>query len=284
MKLIIKGYTLDLSYTQVMGILNITPDSFFDGGLYNTVSKAIDHVGKMIKYGANLIDIGGESTRPGSKKISDVEELERVIPIVSEIKKRFDIFISINTSSALVMYESAIIGAHMINDVRSLSSDEAMEFAKKSDLAICLMHMQGTPQTMQYHPMYSNVVYEINNFFSQQINRCELAGIKKNRLLIDPGFGFGKKTIHNYQLLSNLKYFHHFNLPLLVGVSRKSMINYDQDFDPKHKMIGSVACAAIAAMQGVHIVRVHDVKETVEALHIVRSMRRFNNNKECLYE
>lgn len=282
MQLVVNNRILDLSKTQVMGILNITPDSFFDGGKYNTVYKAIDHVREMIMHGATLIDIGGESTRPGSVKISDEEELERVIPVLCEIVKRFDIFISINTSSALVIHECAKLGVHLINDVRSLSINGAIEAAKQSNLAICLMHMQGTPKTMQKSPVYFDVVREVDHYFNKQINRCKLAGINKNRLLLDPGFGFGKQIIHNYQLLSNLKYFHHFKLPLLIGVSRKSMINYNNTTDPKKRLIGSVTCAAIAAMQGVHIVRVHDVKETMEALYIIKSIQDFNKNKEKL--
>lgn len=280
MKLIANGRVLDLSTTQVMGILNITPDSFFDGGQNNTLSAAIDHTSKMITYGATLIDIGGESTRPGSIGISDEEELERVIPVIHEISKRFDIFISVNTSSALVIDESAIIGAHLINDVRSLHSDSSFKSAKQSNLAICLTHMQGTPKTMQDNPVYSNVVGEINDFFHKQINRCVLSGIDKNRLLLDPGFGFGKTIEHNYQLLSNLRHFHHFNLPLLIGISRKSMLNYRCRSTPKHRLIGSITCAIIAAMQGVHILRVHDVKETVEALYFIKTMHDINKYKE----
>lgn len=284
MKLIINGRTLELFNTQIMGILNVTPDSFFDGGIHNTLDKAIDHVYKMIKHGATIIDIGGESTRPGSIRISDEEELNRVLPIICEVSKRFDTFISVNTSSALVMRESSMTGAHLINDIRSLHSNGAMESAKQSNLAICLTHMQGIPKTMQNFPVYSDVVFEVNDYFCKQIDRCKSAGINKNRLILDPGFGFGKQTMHNYQLLMNLKSFHHFNLPLLIGISRKSMINYNQYTDPKQKLIGSVTCAAIAAMQGVHIVRVHDVKETMEALHIIQAIRKFNKKKEHLYE
>lgn len=273
MKLIANGRVLKLVCTQIMGILNITPDSFFDGGLYNTLPKAIDHVNKMISYGATLIDIGGESTRPGSIRISDEEELDRIFPIVNEIIKRFDIFISINTSSALVIRECSVIGAHLINDVRSLNSDESIKIAAWSNMAVCLMHMQGNPNTMQDAPFYSNIICEINNFFIEQIARCEKAGINRNKLLLDPGFGFGKTLVHNYQLLANLKCFKHFNLPVLIGTSRKSMINPAQT-DPKKKLMGSIACSVIAAMQGVHIVRVHDVQETMEALEIVKMMKK----------
>ncbi|ADV33508.1 dihydropteroate synthase [Candidatus Blochmanniella vafra str. BVAF] len=271
MKLVANERVLDLSYTQIMGILNVTPDSFFDGGLYNTVPKSIDHVDKMISNGATLIDIGGESTRPGSKRISDEEELERVLPVIQAIVNRFDIFISVNTSSALVIKESAQLGVHLINDVRSLADVEAMKAAKYSNLPICLMHMQGSPDTMQKLPSYHNVVHEVFDYFKDQITRCQLAGINKTRLLLDPGFGFGKSFQHNYQLLSNLKYFHHFNLPLLIGISRKSMLHCNNNtYCVKNRLAGSIACAVIASIQKVQIIRVHDVKETMEALRIVK--------------
>lgn len=279
MKLIINGRVLHLCDTQIMGILNVTPDSFFDGGMYKILSKAIDHVDNMISDGATLIDIGGESTRPGSIRISEEEELDRVLSVVYEIAKRFDIFISINTSSAVVIRECSKMGIHLINDVRSLDTNESLRIAAQSKMAVCLTHMQGNPETMQCAPYYSDILYEINDFFIKKIAYCEAAGIDKTRLLIDPGFGFGKTIIHNYQLLSNLKFFHRFCLPVLVGISRKSMINPNQS-DPKKKLMGSVACAVIAAMQGVHIVRVHDVRETVEALKIVKTIRGLRENKE----
>lgn len=272
MKLIVNGRILNLFNTQIMGILNVSPDSFFDGNLYNTIPKAIDHVGKMISYGATLIDIGGESTRPGSERMNELEELERTLPIVQEVVKRFDIFVSINTSSALVMRECAMLGVHLINDIRSFDNEESMKVAAWSKMAVCLMHMQGDTKTMQHNPSYFNIIHEVNSFFIKQISRCEKAGIDKNKLVIDPGFGFGKTVIHNYQLLSKLKYFQKLNLPILIGVSRKSMINPNQ-LDPKKKLIGSIACAVIAAMKGVHIIRVHDVKETMEALQIVKIIR-----------
>lgn len=278
MKLFINQRNLDLCNTKIMGILNVTPDSFFDGGNYCTYSKAIDHVDSMINNGATFIDIGGESTRPGAVLISDEEEAERVIPIVYAIVSRFDTFVSVNTSSALVIRESVKAGAHLINDIRSLSAKGAIQAAVCCKLPICLMHMQGEPQTMQRFPKYFNVLEEVNNYFIKQIIRCESAGISRNRLLIDPGFGFGKNLTHNYQLLVNLKYFHHFKLPILVGISRKSMIlgsdkNRYSIIAPQQRLIGSITCASIAAMQGVQIIRAHDVKETAEALCIVNLMR-----------
>lgn len=280
MKLILNERILNLSDTQIMGILNMSPDSFFDGGVYSsTVSKAIDHVDKMITCGATLIDIGGESTRPGSVRVSESEELDRVLPVVHEVMKRFDVVISVNTSSALVMRECSMLGVHLINDVRSLESSESIKIIASSKMAICLTHMQGNPKTMNQNPVYSDVVYEINDFFTKQIIRCEESGIDRTRLLLDPGFGFGKTIEHNYQLLSSLQHFHHFCLPVLVGISRKSMINAAQ-LDPKKKLIGSVVCSVIAAMQGVHIVRVHDVPETMDALKIVKIIKRLKQEKE----
>lgn len=289
MKLFINKCDLDLHKIKIMGILNVTPDSFFDGGKYCEFSKAIDHVNYMIIHGATFIDVGGESTRPGSGSVSDMEEAERVIPIVEAIAQRFDTFISVNTSSALVIRESALAGAHLINDVRSLVSREVMQAAIFSELPICLMHMQGTPKTMQRYPKYHNIIEEVNEYFIKQIIRCESAGISRNKLLIDPGFGFGKNLIHNYQLLANLKYFHHFKLPIVVGMSRKSMLNNNYSnkcnsenitIAPTQRLIGSVACAVIAAIQGVHIIRVHDVKETAEALCVVDFMLEHRKNKK----
>ncbi|URJ23135.1 dihydropteroate synthase [Blochmannia endosymbiont of Camponotus sp. C-003] len=269
---------LDFSKIQIMGILNVSPDSFFDGGDYCVLPKAIDRVFNMITDGATCIDVGGESTRPGSDVVSDEEEADRVIPVVRAIAERFDTYISINTSSALIIRESAAIGAHLINDVRSLTAEGAMQAALYCKLPVCLVHMQGEPKTMQNSPIYSNVTRVVNEYFVQQITRFESEGISRNKLLLDPGFGFGKSLLHNYQLLANLKYFHHFGLPLLVGISRKSMLSLSSNsYHPKQRLIGSIACAVIAAIQGVQIIRVHDVKETAEALKVVQMMLQEQN-------
>lgn len=296
MKLLINRCNLDLNRVKIMGILNITPDSFFDGGNYCTVSKAIDRVDYMITHGATFIDIGGESTRPGSTPISDEEEANRVIPIIYALVQRFNTFISVNTSSALVIRESLLAGAHLINDVRSLISQEAMQVVIGCTLPICLVHMQGIPQTMQCLPKYYDIVKEVGEYFIKKISYLESAGISRNRLILDPGFGFGKTYAHNYQLLANLRYFHHFKLPILVGVSRKSMLQFSDRsvkysstnlLSAQQRLIGSVSCAVIAAMQGVHIIRVHDVKETAEALCIVDMMcdqQQNKNNKNNDYD
>ncbi|AKC60276.1 dihydropteroate synthase [Blochmannia endosymbiont of Camponotus (Colobopsis) obliquus] len=262
---------LKINYKKplVMGILNMSPDSFSDGGDFCSFNKAIDRAAVMVAEGADFIDVGGESTRPGASDVSDSEEASRVIPVVTELVKRFNVYISVNTSKPLVIRESACVGVHLINDVRSLNEVGALEAVIDSGLSVCIMHMQGSPNTMQINPSYEDVVQEVDAYFFKQIQRCEIAGLKKNKLIIDPGFGFGKFLKHNYQLLAHLTYFHHFGVPLLVGISRKYMVGQLMNVPPKKRVIGSIACAVIAAMQGVQIIRVHDVKETTEALKIV---------------
>lgn len=271
MKLIARDRILDLTHPQVMGILNVTPDSFSDGGHHNNLDKALQHAQLMLSAGATLIDIGGESTRPGAAEISEQEELDRVVPVVEALATRFEVWLSVDTSKAVVMTESARAGAHLINDIRSLQEPGALEAAAKTGLPVCLMHMQGQPQNMQQSPHYDDLMADINQFFKHHIDRCVAAGIAKSKLLLDPGFGFGKNLAHNYQLLARLAELHHFELPLLVGMSRKSMVGQLLNVPPQQRVIGSVACAVIAAMQGAQIVRVHDVKETVEAMHIVEA-------------
>ncbi|WP_145561127.1 dihydropteroate synthase [Yersinia bercovieri] len=271
MHLTARGRVLDLSHPQVMGILNVTPDSFSDGGHHNNLDKALQHAQLMLSAGATLIDIGGESTRPGALEVSEQEELGRVVPVVEALANRFDVWLSVDTSKAAVIAESARAGAHLINDIRSLQEPGALEAAAQSGLPVCLMHMQGQPQSMQQSPHYDDLLADINQFFKHHIERCVAAGIAKNKLLLDPGFGFGKNLAHNYQLLARLAELHHFELPLLVGMSRKTMVGQLLNVPPQQLVIGSVACAVIAAMQGAQIVRVHDVKETVEAMRIVEA-------------
>lgn len=271
MKLYARDTVLDLSHPHVMGILNVTPDSFSDGGKHNERIHALTHANEMINAGATIIDVGGESTRPGAKDVSVEEELERVIPVVEAIAQRFEVWISVDTSKPEVIRESARAGAHIINDIRSLQEPGALEAAAETGLPVCLMHMQGEPKTMQQSPHYQNILRDVDDFFVQHIARCEAAGIKKSQLLLDPGFGFGKNLSHNYQLLAHLADYHHFGLPLLVGMSRKSMIGQLLNVGPGQRLTGSIACAVIAAMQGAHILRVHDVKETVEAMRVVEA-------------
>ncbi|HGO5516143.1 TPA: dihydropteroate synthase [Klebsiella michiganensis] len=279
MKLVAQGSTLDLSHPHVMGILNVTPDSFSDGGTHNTLVEAVKHANLMINAGATIIDIGGESTRPGAADVSVEEELARVIPTVEAIAQRFEVWISVDTSKPEVIRESARVGAHIINDIRSLTEPGALEAAAETGLPVCLMHMQGQPKTMQDAPKYADVFADVERFFIEHIVRCERAGIAKDKLLLDPGFGFGKNLSHNYELLARLGEFHHFGLPLLVGMSRKSMVGQVLNVGPNERLNGSLACAVIAAMQGAQIIRVHDVKETVEALRVVEATLAAKENK-----
>lgn len=279
MKLVAQGSTLDLSHPHVMGILNVTPDSFSDGGTHNTLVEAVKHANLMINAGATIIDIGGESTRPGAADVSVEEELARVIPTVEAIAQRFEVWISVDTSKPEVIRESARVGAHIINDIRSLTEPGALEAAAETGLPVCLMHMQGQPKTMQDAPKYADVFADVERFFIEHIVRCERAGIAKDKLLLDPGFGFGKNLSHNYELLARLGEFHHFGLPLLVGMSRKSMVGQLLNVGPTERLSGSLACAVIAAMQGAQIIRVHDVKETVEALRVVEATLAAKENK-----
>lgn len=273
MKLTARGQTLPLATPQVMGILNVTPDSFSDGGTHNTPAKALEHARKMIAEGATIIDIGGESTRPGAAEVSPEQEAERVVPVVAAIARESDVWISVDTSKALVIREAANAGAHILNDIRSFSEPGALPAAAQSGLPVCVMHMQGEPRTMQQAPHYQNVVREVYAYLEEQVARCTAAGIEKNHIILDPGFGFGKTLAHNYQLLDKLDVFHNLGLPVLAGMSRKSMIGQLMDIPPDERVAGSVACAVIAAMKGAQIIRVHDVKETVQAMKVVEATR-----------
>ncbi|MCV2531022.1 MAG: dihydropteroate synthase [Candidatus Lightella neohaematopini] len=268
MNIIINNRTLDFSNPHVMGILNVTPDSFFDGGRYNTINKIINHVSSMINDGASIIDIGGESTRPGSDHISVNDELDRVIPVILELQKRFDTIISVNTSKTEVIKESILTGVNMINSIYPLDG-EILKLITDSNLLVCLMHIQGTPKNMQVSPYYSNLLLEISEYFNNQIKKYEKYGIKRNRIILDPGFGFGKSLSHNYTILSKLSTFSKFRLPLLVGISHKSMIT--KLIGAAKSLYGSITCAVIAAINGANIIRVHDVAQTVAALKIVKA-------------
>jgi len=279
MKRFAQGSVLDLSHPHVMGILNVTPDSFSDGGAHNTLIEAVKHANLMINAGATIIDVGGESTRPGAREVSVDEELSRVVPVVEALAQRFEVWISVDTSKPEVIREIARVGAHLINDIRSLTEPGALEAAAETGLPVCLMHMQGDPKTMQDAPKYDDIITDVMRFFIDNIARCEQAGIAKEKLLLDPGFGFGKNLSHNYELLARLSEFHQFELPLLVGMSRKSMIGQLLNVGPSERLSGSLACTVIAAMQGAHIIRVHDVKETVEAMRVVEATLSAKGNK-----
>lgn len=264
--------TLDLSRPQVMGILNVTPDSFSDGGRYNRIDAALRHAEQMLEAGATIIDVGGESTRPGAPPVSAEEELQRVAPVVEQLVCRLDALVSVDTSSPALMREAALLGAGMINDVRSLSRDGALQAAAEGNLAVCLMHMQGEPQTMQDSPQYDDVTTAVRTFLADRVAACEAAGIARERLLIDPGFGFAKTLAHNLSLFRHMQALHDLHLPLLVGVSRKSMIGKVLGREVDQRLAGSLALAALAVQQGAHILRVHDVAETVDVLRMLEAV------------
>jgi len=269
MKIKANNKLLDLSQPQVMGILNVTPDSFSDGGKYNSLENALLQVEKMIAAGVTIIDIGGESTRPGAPDVSLQEELARVVPVIKAIRQQHDVWISIDTSKAEVMRQAIAAGADLINDVRSLTEPGALEVAAKSGLPICLMHMQGQPRSMQSAPHYDDLMKEVGEFLQERIAACEAAGIHREQLILDPGFGFGKTLEHNYHMLANFEAFHQFGLPVLAGMSRKSMLFKLLNKTPAECVAASVSCATIAAMKGAQIIRVHDFEQTLDAIKVV---------------
>ena len=254
---------------EVMGILNVTPDSFSDGGSFNTTDKALRHAEKMIAEGADWLDIGGESTRPGAKDVQEQEEVDRVLPVLEKIRDNFDVKVSVDTSKAKVMSESIRVGVDMINDVRALRETGALEAVADADCYVCLMHMMGQPRVMQDNPDYEDVVLEVKAFLEERVRICEVAGIDKSRLMIDPGFGFGKTVRHNYQLLNKLQAFHEMDLPMLIGLSRKSMLGAVTDRAVDERLAASLAGATISAMKGAKILRVHDVAQTKDIVQVV---------------
>ncbi|HGF4929756.1 TPA: dihydropteroate synthase [Vibrio parahaemolyticus] len=261
--------SLDLSRPHVMAILNVTPDSFSDGGKFNSLELALAQVEKMITAGVSIIDVGGESTRPGAPDVSLEEELQRVVPVVKAIREKYDVWISVDTSKAEVMRQAIAVGADLINDIRALQEPGALQVAAASKLPVCLMHMKGQPRTMQESPQYENLMDDVAQFLEERIAACEAVGINKSQLILDPGFGFGKTIEHNYHMLAQLEKFHEFGLPILAGMSRKSMIFKLLDKPAADCINASVVCATIAAMKGAQIIRVHDFEETIEAMKIV---------------
>lgn len=264
---------LDLSRPQVMGILNVTPDSFSDGGKHQQLSQALRSAEQMLADGATILDIGGESTRPGAAEVSVEEELNRVVPLVRAIRSRFDCVISVDTSKAAVMSAAVQAGADIINDVRALQEPAALETAAALQVPVCIMHMQGAPRTMQQAPDYQDVVQQVYDYLLQRAVECQQAGIAAAQIILDPGFGFGKNLSHNYQLLAALDKFVQSGYPLLAGMSRKSMIGQLLDIPVSERLAGSLACATLAAYAGAQIIRVHDVKETVQAVRVAAAAR-----------
>ncbi|MCC9659296.1 dihydropteroate synthase [Pseudoalteromonas sp. MB41] len=270
-----RGRTLHLDTPVVMGILNVTPDSFSDGGNYCQLDSAVKQAHTLLEQGAKIIDIGGESTRPGAPDVSLEDELDRVIPLVKALRKTSDCIISIDTSKSEVMRQAILAGADIINDVRALQEPGAIEvLSAYPDVAICLMHMQGQPRTMQSNPQYEDLFADINDFFSERIEACEQAGIQQQRIILDPGFGFGKTLAHNYEILDRFDEFNQFNLPVLAGLSRKSMIGNLLNKSTDERLAGSLAGALIAAQNGAKIIRVHDVSETLDVLTVWQACKK----------
>jgi len=260
------GKILHLSHVTVMGVLNVTPDSFYDGGRFVDPGLALERAQIMEQQGAAIIDVGGESTRPGAEVVSEEEELRRVIPVIQRLARHSKIPVSIDTSKAEVMRQAVHHGAGMINDVYSLRQQGALKAAQQCKVPVCIMHLQGEPRTMQHSPLYEDVVGDVRKFLIGQTHRLEQAGIGRERIIIDPGFGFGKTVDHNLQLLRELKSFVQLGYPVLAGLSRKSMIGKILNRDVTQRLGASLALAMLAAQNGAHIIRVHDVLETVDAL------------------
>ncbi|MFL9710782.1 dihydropteroate synthase [Methylobacillus sp. Pita1] len=262
-------YQLDLTRPHVMGIVNVTPDSFSDGGRYASTELAVSHALQLVAEGADILDIGGESTRPNATPVGLEEELERVIPVIESLAREVDVPLSIDTYKPQVMREAVKAGAAIINDIRGLQEPGALQAAAEGNAGVCVMHMQGTPQTMQQDPVYQDVVQEVKAFLLQRLQACEAAGIPAERIVLDPGFGFGKRTAHNIALLNGLQDILALGRPLLVGLSRKSVLGQIVGSDVDRRLHASLAASVISAMKGGRIVRVHDVKATVDALKVV---------------
>lgn len=264
---------LDLSRPQVMGILNVTPDSFSDGGKHASLDAALRHAAGMVAAGAALVDVGGESTRPGARAVSPLEELERVAPVVEAVAREFDVVVSVDTSTPAVIRETARLGAGLINDVRSLTRDGALDAAADTGLPVCLMHMRGEPQDMQDDPRYENVTEAVFEFLAQRMQACVAAGISAERIVLDPGFGFAKTLAHNLSLFKHMERLHALGRPLLIGVSRKSMVGQALGRTVDERLYGSLGLAALAVAKGAHILRVHDVAETIDVVRMIAAVQ-----------
>ncbi len=267
------GKSLDLSQPRVMGILNVTPDSFSDGGNFLAAGQALEHAARMVEEGAAIIDVGGESTRPGAAAVTVEEELQRVIPVIEALNAALDVPVSIDTRKPGVMQAAVAAGAGMINDVTALQAPGAIELAAQLGVPVCLMHMQGTPESMQDQPTYGDVVTEVKDFLLERAGACMQHGIDRENILLDPGFGFGKTTAHNLQLLQQLEQLVEAGFPVLVGLSRKSMIGQILGLPVDKRLPAGLALAVLAAWQGAAIVRCHDVRETREAILMCQAVR-----------
>lgn len=273
MPLTCRNRVLDLGSPVVMGVLNVTPDSFSDGGRYFDVGQAVEHGLRMAEQGAAIVDVGGESTRPGSAAVSVADEIARVVPVIEGIARQSDVLLSVDTQKPEVMLAAVAAGAHLINDVNGLRTPGAIEVAARSGAAVCLMHMQGEPSTMQVDPRYEDVLSEVAGFLAARAAACRDAGIEAARLCIDPGIGFGKRLEHNLALLRGLPTLASLGYPVLVGVSRKSLVGMITGRPTGDRLVGSAVLAALAVERGAAIVRAHDVTETVDALRMVAALR-----------
>lgn len=266
-------FHFDLSRPLVMGIVNVTPDSFSDGGHHASTQAAIDHAQRLIEEGADILDIGGESTRPGAAFVSEQEELDRVLPVIQGLRS-IAIPISIDTYKPSVMRAALSAGASMVNDVNALQTEGALDVIAESAAAVCLMHKQGTPATMQQSPVYQDVLEEVGGFLRERIAVLEAAGIARQRIVIDPGFGFGKTVAHNLELLGQLASLRKLGVPILAGLSRKSMLGAITGRDVSDRAVASVTAALLAVQRGASIVRVHDVRDTVDTLKILNAVNK----------
>jgi dihydropteroate synthase len=267
------SHSLDLTTPLVMGILNITPDSFSDGGRYAAIDSAIAHGERMAAQGAGIIDIGGESTRPGAADVSEADEIARVVPLIEALRTRINVPISIDTSKPGVMRAAIAAGASMINDVRALREPGALAAVAASDAGLCLMHMQGEPRSMQNDPQYANVVADVCHFLAVRLRECIDAGIAADRIALDPGIGFGKRIEHNLELLANLPSLLALGRPVLVGASRKSMFQSLLNRSVEQRLAGGLAVGTAAVLAGASILRAHDVAETVDAVKVAAALR-----------
>ena len=267
--------TLDLSVTQIMGVLNVTPDSFSDGGKYTRLDLALKRASEMLAQGASIIDVGGESTRPGALPVSLQEEMDRVCPVVERIVQSLDVVLSVDTSRPEIMTETIRLGAGLINDVRAFTLPGAMEAVRQQDVALCLMHMQGTPLSMQQQPDYQSVLQEVFGFLESRAEEMIHVGVDAGRLIVDPGFGFGKTLAHNLELLASTDALCRLGYPVLIGLSRKSMFAALLNREVDERLYGSIAAATIGAGLGANIVRVHDVQETADAVKVLDAVRRY---------
>lgn len=268
LRLNLNGRLLEAQGTAVMGVLNVTPDSFSDGGRFDSVPRALAQAREMAAAGVHILDVGGESTRPGASAVGAAEELDRVIPVIEGIAAELPTPISIDTSKPQVMRAAVAAGAGLINDVRALREEDALQTAADLGVPVCLMHMLGEPRTMQIDPRYDDVVAEVRSFLSDRLQSCEAAGIRRDRVLVDPGFGFGKTVEHNLILLRRLHELGELGCPVLAGLSRKSMIGKITGAEVHARVAASVALAVLAAQAGARLIRAHDVAETLQALRI----------------